>query len=548
MGPHILLIGFMGAGKTTVARMVAEQLNMPVIDLDQKIESEQNMTIAEIFDNRGEEAFRELEARALASLADAVPSVVACGGGVVLADENRAMLSRLGFAVYLAVSTGEMLARVGADPTRPLLRKGALDAGRLLASRESLYTAAADMRIDTVGLTPAEVAEQVVAAVVDRKEAAAGGLARERVDTPSGGYEVFIGPGLLGQAGLLLAEASHARRVALISDDTVSDLFGERATMSIAAAGFEVIRLEFPAGEASKTWERAGELLEALAAAGLSRTDLVVALGGGVVGDLAGFVAATYLRGVALAQIPTTLLAQVDSSVGGKTGVDLRAGKNLAGAFKQPIVVIADTSLLATLPHDEWASGLAEVAKSAIIDSEEFTGWLEHNGDALLNRDEQVVAEAVRRCVAFKARVVSGDERESGERECLNYGHTFGHALENVAGYGSIPHGIAVAEGMRFAARIAADVAGAPSDFTKRQQALLGRLIPPFPQRVYAVEELMDAMHSDKKAREGRVRFVLATRPGKWRCEPVDEEIIREHLTKWEETARTAAGADRASG
>lgn len=367
---------------------------------------------------------------------------------------------------------------------------------------------------------------------------------RVHVNTPSGGYDVIIGPGLVDEAGVLLAEVFSAGRVALLTDDTVSDLLGARAGAQIARGGFQVHPFSFPAGETSKNWHTAGEVLESLAASGLDRTDLVVALGGGVVGNLAGFAAATYLRGIAFAQVPTTLLAQVDSSVGGKTGVDLRAGKNLAGAFKQPIMVIADTSVLQTLSAAEWASGLAEVAKSAVIDSEEFVAWMEANADALVRREEPVVAEAVRRSVEFKARVVAADELERDERECLNYGHTLGHALEAVAGYGAIPHGLAVAEGMRFAARLAVQVADTPIEFVKRQDALLDALGLPFIEKAYPREEMLAAMRSDKKARGGEVRFVLPSGPGSWQCVPVAENTIKEHLQAWSDS-KPAEGGDQ---
>ena len=286
------------------------------------------------------------------------PSVVACGGGVVLSDANRLTLKRLGALVYLRVTAAETLARVGDDGTRPLLAGagGALMAGRLLEAREALYLAVADAVVDTVDRTPEEVAEQVVL------------LARERsvrlserivpVEIGDASYDIVVGAGALAQAGRRVAALSRAKKVALVSDSTVAELFGARVGASLVTAGFDVFPLSVEPGETSKSWLVAGQLLEAFAHLGLDRRDLVVALGGGVIGDLAGFAAATYLRGVDFVQLPTTLLAQVDSSVGGKTGVDLRAGKNLVGAFKQPRLVIADTEVLASLPDREWASGL----------------------------------------------------------------------------------------------------------------------------------------------------------------------------------------------
>jgi 3-dehydroquinate synthase len=359
------------------------------------------------------------------------------------------------------------------------------------------------------------------------------GNRRVHVGTESGTYDVVVGRGVLGEAGDLVRAVARGRRVALVSDSNVSELLGAQVGAKLITAGLDVRPLTFAAGEASKSWQTAGELLEALAEAGLDRLDTVVALGGGVVGDLVGFSAATYLRGVDFVQMPTTLLAQVDSSVGGKTGVDLRAGKNLAGAFKQPLLVLADVDTLASLPEAEWRSGLAEVAKSAIIDSEEFTAWIEANASALLQRDPAAVEEAVVRCVAFKSGVVSTDEKEEGVRECLNYGHTLGHAIENVAGYGVIPHGLAVAEGMRFAARLAVEVSGASREFVKRQDAMLDSLGLEGLSSAWSVGKLALAMQSDKKARSGTVRFVLADKPGSWACTSVEDRTIREHLDAW---------------
>lgn len=351
-------------------------------------------------------------------------------------------------------------------------------------------------------------------------------------------YDVVIGSAIVRLCGETLREWSSAAKVALITDEIVARHQGLLVSASLAQAGFEVLDLSIDPGEPSKNWANAGQLLEAMAKAGMSRNDLVVALGGGVVGDLAGFVAATYLRGVDFAQIPTTLLAMVDSSVGGKTGVDLKAGKNLAGAFKQPIAVIADTRVLSTLPDEEWRSGLAEVAKSAIIGGDDFLDWLEANAEALLKRKEDVVIEAVRRCVEFKAGVVESDEKEQGPRECLNYGHTFGHAAEKVAGYGTLTHGEAVAEGIRFAARLAVELGGADIEFVRRQDRLLAALgLSPMSRRLEP-GSLLSAMHSDKKTREGTVRFVLAEKPGVWACEAVSDVTITAHLDAWAASKR----------
>ena len=351
-------------------------------------------------------------------------------------------------------------------------------------------------------------------------------------------YEIVVGERLLESCGTILAEVTNAKRVSLITDSRVGELYGPQVSAHLASVGFEVHALSVAPGEESKSWAVAGQLLEAMARDGIERGDAVVALGGGVVGDLAGFAAATYLRGIGFAQIPTTLLAQVDSSIGGKTGVDLSVGKNLAGAFKQPLVVIADTAVLSTLSDDEWASGLGEVAKSAVISGDDFLGWLEAHGEGLASRENEVCAEAVRRCAVFKAGIVAADEREADARECLNYGHTLGHAMEKVAGFGTLSHGVAVTEGMRFAARLSVEAGHASMAFVERQDRLLDALGLPAVETRLEPDALLAAMHSDKKARDGQVRFVLMDAPGLWRCEPVSETMLKEHLTAWAESKR----------
>ena len=353
------------------------------------------------------------------------------------------------------------------------------------------------------------------------------------VNTPTGDYEVVIGPGLLGQAGELIRAATPAETMALVTDENVWALYGPKVAAVLRETGVRVVEVIVPAGEATKSWERAGEVCERLAEARLDRTDAVVALGGGVVGDLAGFCAAVYLRGIDYVQVPTTLLSQVDSSVGGKTGVDLAAGKNLAGAFKQPSLVLADASVLSTLSGIEWASGLAEVAKVAMLHSREMVGGLVDDAEALLGRDEDRVVDVVLAAVRHKAAVVTADEHEARERETLNYGHTLGHAIEQVAGYGAIPHGIAVAEGMRFAALLAEIVVGAPEETRVLQERLLTALGIERPKYPRNTRRLLDAMHADKKARAGTVRFVFVPEPGRHIVTPVDDPTIEHALDLW---------------
>ena len=350
-------------------------------------------------------------------------------------------------------------------------------------------------------------------------------------------YDVRIGAGVLDARGRRMRGVpalEQTERALVITDSNVAPLYRDQAKESLAAAGFRVSDIVVPAGEDTKSVEVAGEIWEAMAQLSLGRDCVVVALGGGVVGDLAGFAASAYMRGVALVQVPTTLLSMVDSSVGGKTGVNLAAGKNLVGAFKQPAYVCADTATLATLPEREWTCGCAEIAKSAVIDSDEFFFWLVDAAGALAAREDEAVAEAIARSVVFKADVVAQDKTESrGVRECLNYGHTLGHAVETLAGYGAFSHGAAVAEGMRFAARLAVELVGASADFVAAQDDLLDALGLPALAWSADPSDMLGAMKRDKKARRGQVRFVLPRDVGSWELLDVDDAAILEHLGAW---------------
>ncbi len=351
-------------------------------------------------------------------------------------------------------------------------------------------------------------------------------------------YDVRIGAHVLDELGESLRAVpalARTRQLLVLTDSNVEPLYLGQAQQSLTAAGFTVDSITVPAGEGSKSLAVAGEVWEAMAQLGLGRDCAVVALGGGVVGDLAGFAGSTYMRGVAVVQAPTTLLAMVDSSVGGKTGVNLEAGKNLVGTFNQPVFVGASTAALATLPPREWACGCAEVAKSAVIDGDGFFFWLVDNAAALAAREEAVVAEAIARCVVFKAGVVASDKTESrGVRECLNYGHTLGHAIETLAGYGTFSHGAAVAEGMRFAARLGEQLAGTPAELVKAQDELLDALGCPALEWRAPAAAILDAMKRDKKARSGAVRFVLPRDVGDWEVVPVDDAVLLEALEAWE--------------
>jgi len=355
-------------------------------------------------------------------------------------------------------------------------------------------------------------------------------------------YDVRIGPGQLNSLGARLRNLlPKATSAAIVTDTNVNPLYGAVVRDSLRDAGFSTMLMAVPAGEASKNAECLMEIWRAMAARKMDRDALVVALGGGVVGDMAGFAAATYLRGITYVQVPTTLLAMVDSSVGGKTAIDLDEGKNLVGAFKQPAYVCADVATLETLDDREWACGCGEIAKSAVIDSDDFFFWLSEHAEQLAARDAQVVQEAITRCVVFKANVVAEDEEErAGVRECLNYGHTLGHAIEKLAGFGTFSHGHAVAEGMRFAARLGAVLEGTPLELVASQDELLDALNLPAIDFSAETDALLDAMLSDKKTRGGKIRFVLPRDVGQWTVREIDEDTLREHLDAWNRSKEEA--------
>jgi len=356
---------------------------------------------------------------------------------------------------------------------------------------------------------------------------------RLTVPCSHGSYDVLVGRGVVADLGGHVVGLTTARRCALVTDSNVDGIWADEAAAALCAAGIEPVPVVIPAGEGSKSWAQAGQVIEAFSEAGLGRDSFVVALGGGVVGDLAGFAAATYLRGIPVVQVPTTLLAQADSSIGGKTGVDLPRGKNLAGAFWPPLLVLTDVSTLETLPDGEWLSGLAEVAKSAVLSGEVAFAALERDAGALLLRESAAVESAVIMAAGLKCAVVGEDERESGQRESLNYGHTLGHAIERVLGYGTVSHGRAVADGMRFAARLAADLGIAQRSWADRQERLLDSLA--LLRRDHGCDpvHLLDAMRADKKVRGGDVRFVMSVGPGEWTVQAVSEDMLASALSRW---------------
>jgi len=336
----------------------------------------------------------------------------------------------------------------------------------------------------------------------------------QRIDLQLGkrSYPILIGPGLMGNAELL-REHAGAARLLVVSDEVVAPLWLPRLEQGLAGRPFASCVL--PGGESQKTLGNVAAIIDALVAARLNRDGLVLALGGGVIGDIAGFAAASYQRGIAFLQLPTTLLAQVDSAVGGKTGVNHPGGKNLIGAFHQPSAVITDTDTLTTLPDRELRAGFAEIVKAALVADAAFFAWLEANAARVLAREAEALAHAIRRACEIKAAIVAEDEREQGRRAVLNLGHSFGHAIEAGAGYGKVLHGEAVAAGMVLAAELSTRLGRLPGADTQRIRELLSRSgLPVDPPRLGRAR-MLELMGMDKKVAGGRLRLVLLDAIGK---------------------------------
>jgi 3-dehydroquinate synthase len=329
-------------------------------------------------------------------------------------------------------------------------------------------------------------------------------------------YAIRIGNGLLPRLGKECALLDQGQRCAIISDSNVAPKYGEAAQAALIGEGFDPVLIRVPAGETAKSLKTVQSCYDQLAAHRLERKSFIVALGGGVVGDVAGFVAATYLRGVAFVQVPTTLLAQVDSSVGGKVGVNLKAGKNLVGAFYQPRLVLCDLGTLTTLPAREFRAGLAEVIKYGIIYDRPLFARLEHDLPKLIEREPATLETVVARCCEIKAEVVGQDETESGLRAILNFGHTIGHGLEAISHYGKYLHGEAIAIGQVAAAKISAKLLGLPDPEAQRIENLFRSAGLPTKLKLSASQKakLLAAMRLDKKVSAGEIKFVLAKRIG----------------------------------
>ncbi len=508
----IVLVGFMGAGKSSVGPLLAERLKLPFVDSDALVAQSARASIAEIFSTGGEAAFRGLEREVVAEVLAGPDAVVALGGGA-LGDPVTGAALEWATVIHLHVEVADALKRIGDPASRPMLARE--DPRALYERRVPAYERLADLRVETSGRDPAEVAD-LIAAQIDRPSderptepsppPGPGGIRRIAVDLGARSYDVVVGTGLASRLPSSVSLPDAVERAVLVTHPSLEDR-SPPVVESLSGAGLETHVVTVPEGESSKSLTVVAKLLEDFASRGLHRTDLVVGMGGGVISDLAGFAASIYHRGVAVVHLPTTLLAQVDAAIGGKTGVNLAAGKNLAGTFHQPLGVLCDVDLLAGLPVEELRSGLAEVTKYGFVMDPFLLDVVENRSEELVARDEGLLVEVVARCAAIKAEIVAADEREGGRRAWLNYGHTFGHAIEKAAGFEGIRHGEAVALGMVAAALLAAELGRVNDACVERHRSVLSAAGLPVSGRL-DLKALEAAWIHDKKYRRG-VRFVL---------------------------------------
>lgn len=533
---RITLTGVFGVGKTAIAQLVAQQLGWDAVDADDVLVRIAGKEIDALFAEDGEAAFRQREYEAFRHLESRQKIVVAAGGGAPVFEPTRRSIVEHGLVVCLRATPETVVARMAAKQQgrpRPMLAgEDPLARGRRLIDQRAAVYALADFTVETDALTPEEVAAEIVRFYREHGEAAFNRPGRVDqlsrtptilppilddpkattiIRTASGEYPAYVAWGALEQLGDITKRTTGARRAFLISDEAVLAQWGETAISSLREAGLEVASHPIPPGDASKSLEMAASVYDWLASHRAERRDVIVALGGGMVGDFSGFVAGTYLRGMPFVQAPTSLLAMVDASIGGKTAVNHAGAKNIVGLFYQPKAVVADVATLKTLPRRALAEGMGEVIKHAMIRDPDLLSLLEERLDEFMALEPELSTQVLARNVRIKGAVVSEDERETGSvRELLNYGHTLGHAFEAAGGYSALLHGEAVAVGMVAAAEIGRRVGLTPAPLVERQNALIQRAgLPMRPPKGIDRARVAAALALDKKIVAGGQRWVL---------------------------------------
>ncbi|HXE02629.1 MAG TPA: 3-dehydroquinate synthase [Hyphomicrobium sp.] len=518
----IVLVGLMGCGKSSVGKRLAFKLGLPFVDADDEIERAAAKSINEIFADHGEALFRDGERKVIARLLRNGPQVLATGGGAYMHAETRQSVRENGISIWLRAELPVLMRRVMKRDTRPLLREGNPEATmqKLIEARYPVY-AEADMTVESRDephdIIVAEILNRLAAPSTAQARTSQGAAPSRSVSVELGdrSYDVLIASGLLRDAGALIKARLGAVKCGVVTDENVARHHLATLEESLKAEGLFAGSIVMKPGEATKSFRDLATLSERLLELGLERGDLVVPFGGGVIGDLAGFAAGILRRGIRFVQIPTSLLAQVDSSVGGKTGINTPQGKNLIGVFHQPSLVIADTAVLTTLPPRQMRAGYAEVAKYGLLGDAQFFAWLEANWQGVFGNNGPALTKAIETSVAAKAAIVARDETETGERALLNLGHTFGHALEAWTGYSDrLLHGEGVAIGMCMAFRLSENIGicprGRADRVVKHLKAVgLPTKIGDIPGGRANAGELLKLMGQDKKVRGGKATFIL---------------------------------------
>ncbi len=524
MKQRIYLTGLSGSGKSSVGKRISELLQWDFIDTDTLLSEQYGMPAGQILVTFGEHRFRQIESEVLYTTSSSECLVIATGGGVVITEANRAFMREQGLTVYLETSVDIAWKRVqdqirqsGKSAERPLVvgSDGQERLQSLFFVRKYWYEEAI-VHINTDDVSPDVVSKQVVAFALTNGYLNTLSIPQTTVtlELSNVSSKAIIEWGGLYRLPEHLKSAGFSHRVFVVTDSEVGHLYSKSVQCLLKNAGLVPQIFKVPAGEASKSIQLWQKLLDWLVDQKAEKPEPIIALGGGVVGDLAGFVAATYHRGIPLVQIPTSLLAQVDSAIGGKTGINHPSGKNLIGAYHQPDLIIVDPVFLLTLPERVYLEGWAEIVKYGIILDDELFTLLEDHTSSLHDRDALLLTRVITRCIQLKMDVVQRDERDGGLRNILNYGHTFGHALEVTTDYGTWLHGEAVSVGMEVAAYIAVAKGLLSKEQALRQHEVLCMLRLPLRCPDVDVSTILENMQRDKKVRAGHMRWILPTRIG----------------------------------
>jgi len=506
---HLFVVGPPGIGKSSVAPALARHFGAAVVELDREIERRAGRSCKDVIEQEGMQRFREIESTVLQKLVP-TPSwvVVDTGGGAPISEANRAFMRQRGLIVGLRGSLDRVTAGIAATQAkRPNQDVAPRDRARaVLRERKAAY-ADADVTFDVDGATSVETARAIAAWLVSARGV------RIDVAGPEQPCRILIRAGVLEHVGPHLADLGWRGQVAVVSDASTAARYEPDLLRSLESVGLKAVKLRVPAGERGKQLRIVAQLWASLAGSRVGRDGGIIALGGGSVGDVTGFVAATYLRGIRLAQVPTTLLGMADASIGGKTAIDIAAGKNLVGAFHSPDAVFADLAVLGTLPPRQLSSGLAEVTKCAFLADRESVAQLARSLESVRAGDLGAILAAVTIAAEVKAGIVSQDPRESGLRELLNFGHTMGHAYEAASGYRAT-HGEAVAIGMVYATALAEQLRLTAPNVRPELENLLSRAA--LPTRARLPKGVWGFVLQDKKARGGQLRWILPRRIGQF--------------------------------